>query len=243
MLTEEESTRYNRQIIMEAFGEEGQEKLRKSRVVIAGAGGLGSPVATYLAAAGIGHIRIIDRDKVELSNLNRQILHWEENVGQPKTDSAINKLNRLNHSVTIEGVQETINQDNAAQLIAGFDAVVDALDNLPSKHLLNKVALEQCIPFFHGAVYGLEGRAMTVIPGRTACLRCLQKGAIPGNNFPVIGVTPGVIGCLQAAEVIKYITGIGELLTDRYLIFNGLSMKFTEMEISRDPDCEHCGYE
>ncbi len=242
MLTEKELQRYDRQIMIYGFGEEGQEKLKKARVFIAGAGGLGSPTAIYLAAAGIGTIRMADHDTVELSNLNRQVLHWDENIGGRKAESAVAKLQKLNPDVRIEAIAETLTEANASQLVADSDLIVDAMDNLPTRYLLNKTAIEKGIPFFHGAVYGFEGRAMTVIPGKSACLNCVYHGVtVPKEKFPVIGVTPAVIGCIQATEVIKYITGLGELLTDRLLNYDALRMKFTEFKINRDPDCEHCG--
>ena len=242
MLTRDELERYDRQIMIRGIGEEGQEKLKQAKVVIAGGGGLGSPVSIYLAVAGVGTIRIVDRDKVELSNLNRQILHWDRDVGRNKVDSAVEKLAQLNPHVRIEPVAETINQDNIAALVAGFDVIVDAMDNLPTRYLLNKAAIDNNIPFVHGAVHGLEGRAMTVIPGQTACLRCVYRGLPPEEKFPVIGVTPAVIGCIQATEVIKYIVGIGKLLANRLLVYDGLNMTFTELTVRRNPNCEHCGH-
>jgi molybdopterin/thiamine biosynthesis adenylyltransferase len=242
MLTKEELQRYDRQMMIYGFGEAGQEKLKKAKVFLAGAGGLGSPVAIYLAAAGIGTLRIADHDKVELSNLNRQILHWEENIGKRKTDSAADKLNRLNSNIKIKTISETITEANVLKLVGDSDLIVDAMDNLPTRYLLNRAAIEKGIPFFHGAVYGFEGRVMTVLPGKTACLNCLYHGAsVPKEKFPVIGVTPAVIGCVQATEVIKYIVGLGELLTDRLLNYDALQMKFSEFKISRDPNCEVCG--
>jgi len=240
MLTTDELERYDRQIMIEGFGEEGQEKLKRAKVIIAGAGGLGSPVSLYLLAAGVGVMRIVDHDRVELSNLNRQVLHWDEDIGKSKIDSALEKLKRLNQGVKIEAIEEMITETNVLQLVADFDLIVDAMDNLPTRYVLNKAALERNIPFFHGAVYGFEGRAMTIIPGQTACLRCLYRGVIPQEKFPVIGVTPAVIGCIQATEVIKYIVGIGELLTNRLLIYDGLNLKFTELKLKKDPNCEHC---
>lgn len=241
MLTGDELERYHRQIMIREIGEEGQAKLKQAKVFIAGAGGLGSPIATYLTAAGIGVIRLVDHDSVELSNLNRQVLYWAEDVGKMKTQSATEKLKRLNQEVEIEAVVETINEANISQLVYGFDLIVDALDNFPTRYLLNKVALEKNIPFFHGAIHGFEGRALTAIPGETACLMCVYRGATAVREFPVIGVTPAVIGCIQAAEVIKYIVGIGQLLTNRLLIFDGLNMKFIEVMVKKDPRCEHCG--
>ena len=240
MLNEDEQKRYDRQIMIKGIGEDGQEKLKKARVIIAGSGGLGSPIAMYLAAAGVGTIRIVDHDKVELSNLNRQVLHWDKDIGRLKVDSSYEKLQQLNRNIRIEAVNETINEDTILPLVDGFDLIVDAMDNLPTRYLLNKAAIDNNIPFVHGAVYGFEGRAMTVIPGKSACLRCVYRGFIPPENFPVIGVTPAVIGCVQATEVIKFILGIGRLLTDRLLVYDGLNMKFTELTVTRDPDCEHC---
>ncbi len=242
MLTEREFQRYDRQIMLYGFGEEGQEKLKKAKVFIAGAGGLGSPIALYLAAAGAGTIRIADRDKVELSNLNRQVLYHDEDIGKGKAKSAAEKLEKLNPDIKIEAIAETITDANAAQLVGDSDLIVDAMDNLPTRYLLNKTAIDKKIPFFHGAVYGFEGRAMTVIPGKSACLNCIYHGATaPSEKFPVIGITPAVIGCIQAAEVIKYITGLGELLTGRLLNFDAIKMTFNEFRVKRDPDCEHCG--
>jgi len=242
MLTVDELERYDRQIMLREIGKEGQEKLKRARVFIAGAGGLGSPAAIYLTAAGIGNMRIVDHDKVELSNLNRQVLHWDEDRGRSKADSAANKLTMLNPDVEIEAIQETITEANLAHLLAGFDLIVDAMDNLPTRYLLNKAALEHNIPFFHGAIYGFEGRVMTIIPHKTACLRCVYRGVIPEEKFPVIGVTPAVIGSIQATEVIKYILGIGELLTNKLLNYDALSMEFTQFTVKKDPHCEHCGH-
>jgi len=242
MLTTEERDRYDRQIMIRGFGEEGQEKLKRAKVIIAGSGGLGSPIAIYLAAAGVGTIRIVDHDRVELSNLNRQILYWDKDIGRNKVDSATEKLSQLNQGVKIEPVGETITEANVSRLVAGFDLIVDAMDNLPTRYLLNKAAIENHIPFVHGAVHGLEGRATTIIPGKTACLRCIYRGLPPQEKFPVIGVTPAVIGCIQATEAIKYIVGIGEPLTNRLLVYDGLNMKFTELTVKRDPNCENCGH-
>ena len=242
MLTEEERERYDRQIRIREIGEEGQEKLKRAKVIIAGSGGLGSPAAIYLAVAGVGTIGIVDYDRVELSNLNRQILHWDKDIGRSKIDSAIEKLSQLNQGVKIEAMEETINEANISRLVAGFDLIVDGLDSLPTRYLLNRAAIENNIPFIHGTVYGFEGRAMTIIPGKTACLKCVYRGLIPPGKCPAIGVIPAVIGCIQATEVIKYIMGIGKLLTNRLLVYDGLTMKFTELTVKRDPNCEHCGH-
>jgi molybdopterin-synthase adenylyltransferase len=241
MLTPEEKQRYDRQIVIQGIGEAGQEKIKKARVVIAGAGGLGSPIALYLTAAGIGTLRIIDNDKVELSNLNRQILHGDKDIGKAKTASAYDKLTKLNKNVILETIHITIDESNVAQLTEGFDMIVDAMDNIPTRFLLNKAAVRHKVPFIHGAVSGMEGRAMTVIPGKSACLKCVYHASPPKTKFPVLGTTPAVIGAIEATEVIKYITGIGTLLTDRLLIYDGLNMTFTELKVVRNVNCEHCG--
>jgi len=241
MLTPKELERYDRQIMIGEIGQERQEKLKRSRVLIAGAGGLGSPIATYLAAAGVGMIRVIDHDHVSLSNLNRQVLHWEEDLGSRKVDSARTKLRNLNSEVEVEAIAETITERNVSRLVDGCDGIVDAMDNLPSRYILNRCAIEKRIPFFHGAIHGFEGRAMTVIPGETACLRCMYRGPVPQVKFPVIGVTPAVIGSIQATEVIKYLLGIGRLLTNRLLIYDGLKITFSEFIINKNPSCDHCG--
>ena len=233
--------RYDRQIIIEGFGEAGQRRLEKASVFIAGAGGLGSPVALYLAAAGIGRLRIVDRDTVDLSNLNRQILHGDNDLGRNKVASAKDRLLGVNQDIRVEAIEAEINEKTVHSLLDDCDLIVDALDNFPARYLLNRVALKKGIPFFHGAVYGFEGRAMTVMPGKSACFRCLYKKGPSRSRFPVIGVAPAVIGSVQATEVIKYLVGIGDLLTDRLLVYDGLSMVFTEMKLKRDLDCEDCG--
>ncbi len=241
MLTPDERERYDRQILIEEIGLEGQEKLKRSRVAIAGVGGLGSPAAYYLTAAGIGRIRLIDRDRVSLSNLNRQILHWEEDIGKKKVDSAITKLRNLNRMVEVEPIDEEITEGNIHQLMDGVEAIVDAMDNLPTRFILNRCAIEKRIPFFHGAVRSFEGRAMTILPGKSACLRCLYRGPIPEEKFPVIGVAPAIIGSILATEVVKYLLGIGQLLTNRLLMYDGLEAIFTEFTVHRNPECDHCG--
>ena len=242
MLTPSERERYDRQIMIGEIGQEGQEKLKRSRVVIAGAGGLGSPIALYLTAAGIGRIRMIDHDQVALSNLNRQVLHWEEDIGRKKVDSARTKLRNLNSD---GGDRSDLRDHDGRQcfpsLLDGCDVIVDAMDNLPARYILNRCAIEKNIPFFHGAVNGFEGRVMTILPGERACLRCMYRGPVPQEKFPVIGVAPAVIGSIQATEVIKYLVGIGKLLTNRLLIYDGLKVTFSEFAVNKNPNCDHCG--
>ena len=241
MLSEEELERYDRQIRLHGFGTAGQMKLKKLRVFIAGIGGLGSPVLSYLAVAGIGSISLVDSDTVELSNLNRQILHWNKDIGNKKADSARDKLLEMNPNVKIRNLTEVIAEDNASSLIGDSDLIVDCMDNFETRYLLNRVALEKEIPLFHGAVYGFEGQATTIIPRKTPCLRCIFPEAPPKEVFPVVGVTPGVIGCIQSMEVIKYAIGVGSLITNRLLVFDGIDMEFMNIEIRKNPKCPECG--
>jgi molybdopterin-synthase adenylyltransferase len=205
MLSRRELDRYKRQIML--FGEEGQERLKKANLFIAGAGGLGSPISIYLAVAGVGTITLVDRDVVELTNLNRQILHYDKDIGKTKTASAEEKLTALNPDITIKVIETTIDESNAAKLVGNADGIIDAMDNFPTRYVLNNTAIEKNIPFFHGAIRGLYGQATTIIPGKTACLQCIFPKAPPKEVFPVVGVTPAFIGMVQATEVLKYLTG------------------------------------
>jgi len=240
MLTDDEKKRYTRQILLEEIGEPGQEKLKAARILVAGAGGIGSAVLNCLAAAGIGRIHIVDCDTVEMSNLNRQILHWQKDIGRKKTDSAAEKLQAINPDIDVVVMHATISKDNILDLASGVNGIVDAMDNMPARYILNEAAVKMRIPFFHGAVYGFEGRAMTVLPGKTACLRCLYRGPVEREIFPVLGTAPAMIGAVQACEVIKYLVGAGRLLTDRMLTIDGLTMNASEFKIHRNPNCEHC---
>jgi len=209
---------------------------------VAGLGGLGSPASIYLAAAGVGHITIIDAERVERSNLNRQVLHWEPDIGQSKVKSASEKLRAINSSIKVDGIFVKINSENVDQLIKRADVVVDGTDNYQTRYLLNETCVRNRIPFIHGAVEGLVGQVMTILPGKGPCLRCAIPKEPPKKPvFPVLGATPGVIGCLQAVEAIKLIVGVGKPLVGRMLIFNGTDMTFDEMKVNRDPDCRVCG--
>lgn len=243
MLTENELERYDRQILIDGFGREGQEKLKKAKVFIAGTGGLGSITSTYLTAAGVGVIRIADDDVVELSNLNRQILHWTPDIGKKKVASAREKLEQLNPEVSVEIMENTIDEDNILDLVGDSHLIVDAMDNFPTRYLLNRASLEKNIPLFYGAVHGFTGEMTTIIPGKGPCLRCIFPKAPPEEKFPVIGVTPAIIGCIQATEAIKYIVGIGTLLENKLLIWDGMHSSLTEIEVKKNPQCEECaGY-
>jgi molybdopterin-synthase adenylyltransferase len=238
MLSQDEQERYRRQIML--FGQTGQERLKSARIVIAGAGGLGCPVATYLAVAGVGHLRIIDHDEVERTNLNRQILHWDKDIGIAKTESAGEKLMAINPDIEIETARVTIDEVTAPGLVRDADAIVDAMDNYPTRYLLNRMACKFGIPLFHGAIRGFDGQATTVIPGKTACLSCIFPKAPPKEIFPVIGVTPGIIAMIQANEVLKFLLGTGELLENRLLVWDGLRSVLENIQVERDPSCTEC---
>jgi molybdopterin/thiamine biosynthesis adenylyltransferase len=239
-LTEYDLARYGRQIML--FGKDAQRRLKATGVFVGGAGGLGSPVCTYLAVAGIGRLRLVDFDKAELSNLNRQILHWDEDLGKLKVESAREKLTRINPSIEIEVFSEKIDESSVDSLVGEADGIVDCLDNFSTRYLLNRAAIRRRIPFFHAAIYGLEARVITFVPGETACFRCLfHEGPPPSGAFPVVGAAPGLAASIQVMEVIKYFTGHGSLLKDRLLIFDGETAGFREFKLSRDPDCPDCG--
>lgn len=240
MLTDEERERYDRQIRLPGFGVEGQEKLKRARVLVAGVGALGTAVSAYLAVAGVGCLRIVDGDVVELSNLNRQILHWARDIGRKKTRSAGEKLGEMNASIEVEATAERITRDNVIRLTHGCDAIVDAVDNYDTRYLLNRAALETGIPFLHGGVHGWEGMATTIVPGETACLRCIFSEPPPVATVPVLGSVAGVVACLQAIEAVKYITGTGELLANRLVVFDGSGLRFREVKLRRDPTCVDC---
>lgn len=222
------------------FGEEGQERLKKSNLFIAGAGGLGSPISIYLAVAGVGTITLVDMDVVELTNLNRQILHFDKDIGKTKTSSAEEKLTALNPDITVKVIETTIDESNASKLVGNADGIIDGMDNFPTRYVLNETAIEKNIPFFHGAIRGLYGQATTIIPGKTACLRCIFPKAPPKEVFPVVGVTPGFIGMVQATEALKFLTGTGQLLTNRLLLWDGLTSQVEEVCVDRDPACPTC---
>jgi molybdopterin-synthase adenylyltransferase len=226
---------------MMLFGDEGQERLKKAHIVIAGAGGLGSPVSLYLAVAGIGTITIIDMDVIDQTNLNRQILHTDRDIGKKKTESAEEKLTAINQDITVHAIDARIDETNAAWLVGSADGIVDAMDNYPTRYLLNEVAITKRIPLFHGAIRGFYGQATTIIPGQTPCLKCIFPKAPPKEVFPVVGATPGVIGTVQATEVIKYFLQSGDILTSRIFIWDGLAGRAEEIAAERIPCCPACG--
>lgn len=232
--------RYIRQIPV--IGEEGQERLARATVLIAGAGGLGSPAAMYLAAAGVGRLVVVDYDQVEESNLNRQVLHWAKDIGTRKVDSAREKLTALNPSITVSAVCERLDDKNIGKFVKEADLVIDALDNFSTRLIVNTAAFKEHIPFIHGAIRGFHGQATTMLSGKTACLQCLYGPAPPTEDqTPVLGVTAGVIALVQAGEAIKYLTGTGDLLANRLFIWDGLTSRSDEITIAPAPSCPLCG--
>lgn len=242
MLTENDFIRYKRQISYTDLGEEGQEKLKKSHVVVAGLGGLGTPASLYLACAGIGHITLLDCDHVELSNLNRQILYYEEDIGEKKPFSAAQKLAKLNPSIKVTPVFGKITEDNVRNIIKGANVVIDGMDNFETRFILNKACVAEGIPLIHGGVYGLFGEITTIIAGKTPCLACIFPEVPPKKGAsPVFGVTPALIAILQVTETIKLLAGFGHLLTGRMLYINSDTMDFTFQNLVKNPNCEVCG--
>jgi adenylyltransferase/sulfurtransferase len=245
--TESQIERYSRQIILREIGGEGQKKILNAKVVIIGAGGLGSPAAYYLAAAGVGKIGIVDSDKADLSNIQRQILHFTKDVGRLKTESAQEKLTAINPDCEVVLHITRINAKNVLDIIGEYDAVINGSDNFPTRYLINDACVINKIPLFEGAVIGFSGQVMTIIPGKTACYRCLYEEPPPPGLIPscqeagVLGTIPGVIGLIQATEVVKWILGKGKLLTNRVLIYSALEMEFTELPLKRNEKCPVCG--
>ncbi len=239
--TEEELKRYNRQMMMEGWGEETQRKIKKATVFIAGAGGLGSPVSIYLAVAGVGNIRICDFDSPDWSNLNRQILHNHNRIGTNKAVSAKQTLEEMNPHITITAFPEKIVAENVDDLVGSADLILDCMDNFPTRYLLNESALRKKIPMVHGSIWGLDGRLTFIQSPATPCLQCYFPESPPKEVFPVLGATPGVIGTLQAMEALKYLSGIGTPLRGKLLVWSGQDMSFRTFKGFRDPHCPACG--
>ena len=239
-LSEYDRVRYQRQIMIPGFGERAQLRLKSATALIAGLGGLGSPLALYLAAAGVGHLKLVDMDDVELSNLNRQVLHWDEDVGKAKVTSASQKVRKINPTTRVDGFDLAIDDKNVFELTKNCDVILDAMDNFAVRYVLNAAAVAHRVPLIHGAVYGYEGRLANVVPGKTACLECIYPHAPPREVFPVLGTTPGVIALLQATEAIKSLTGTGVVLENEMLIYDGETMSFDKVRVSRNPQCKSC---
>jgi adenylyltransferase/sulfurtransferase len=240
-LTPEERERYHRQLILPDWGAKAQRALKRSCVFIAGAGGLGSPVALYLAAAGVGTLRICDSGKVELSNLNRQILHGVDRIGANKALSAVATLQAVNPTVEVVPLDDTITAASAASLIGESDLMIDCLDNFNTRYILNDHAVKSGLPLVHAGVNGFCGQLTFIHPPHTACLACLVAEAPPPGTFPILGAAAGAVGCLEALEALKYLTGSGELSKGRLLFFDGESLEVQEVRFDKDPECSVCG--
>lgn len=240
-LSEAEMERYDRQMRIQGWGVKGQLKLRKAKVVVAGAGGLGCAAALYLAAAGVGHITIVDRERVELSNLNRQVLHWTADVGKFKGVSIAEKLRELNPQIRVEGVPREITQDNARRLIEGFDVVVDCLDNWQTRFALNDACIRLDVPLVHAGVHSWFGQIITIMPKKGPCLRCILPETPPEKErFPILGMTAGTLGLLEALEVCKLITGLGVPLVGRMLHLDLENMTVQQIKVEKRTDCPVC---
>ena len=246
-LTDMQIERYSRHIILEEIGGEGQEKLLASKVLIIGAGGLGSPIALYLGAAGVGTIGIVDGDTVNLSNLQRQVIHHTEDLGSNKVDSAKLRIASINPDVEVKTYKKFVKADNIREIIRDYDFVIDGTDNFGTKFLINDACYFEGKPFSHAGILRFNGQLMTVLPGRSACYRCVFNSPPPANavlscsRAGVLGAIAGTIGSLQAAEAVKYLLGIGELLTDSLLTYDALTMNFRRVQVGRNDDCPLCG--
>lgn len=246
-LSSEQKARYKRNIILPGVGEEGQLKLLKAKVLLVGAGGLGSPAAYYLAAAGVGTIGLVDADTVDISNLQRQILHRTADIGRPKVLSAREKLKDLNPELNIEALPARFSEDIAGDLVDRYDIVIDCTDNFDTRYIINETCLSHNKPFVYGGVLSFAGQVMTILPGRGPCFRCLYREA-PKANVPgcaelgILGAVPGIIGTLQATEAVKYIVGLGDLLVGRLMTYDALSATFFEVPLGADTDCPSCGH-
>lgn len=239
MLSPEEEEQFIRQIPI--IGETGQERLRNASVLVAGAGGLGTTIALHCAFAGFGTIRIIDCDTIERSNLNRQILYRQNDIGKDKATIAAERIRGVTPFLKSEAAHTIVTEENAGELASGMDVVIDAMDNYPARYILADAAEEHTIPFVHGAIDGFYGQVATIIPGKSACMRCIVPHPPPMNKVPALSATAGVIGSIQVTEAVKYIVSTGTLLTDKILMWDGLQGEMALIHISPLRDCPHCG--
>lgn len=245
-LTIEQHNRYCRNTLLSGFGEAGQRKMLASSVLLVGTGGLGSPAAYYLAAAGTGRIGLVDGDAVEVSNLQRQILHTTPDVGKAKVRSAREKLEALNPGIRIDTYDEILNGENAASLIHNYDFILDCTDNFHVRYLINQTCIKLKKPFVYGGVLAWAGQLFTILPGEAPCFRCVFRqdppdGAPSTTTEGILGAVAGVIGVLQAAEAVKYLLGLGDLLVGRMLVYDALGATFFEVPLNRDDACPDCG--
>ncbi len=247
VLSKEQIARYSRQLILPEIGVKGQGRLRSASVLVVGAGGLGCPAALYLAAAGVGSIGLVDREAVALSNLHRQVLHTTDRVGQPKAASAKTSLEALNPEISVTAIQESLTAENARRLLAPYALVLDGSDNFSTRYLINDACVLLDKPLVHGGVVRVRGQVMTILPKRSACLRCVfpeppAPGAIPGcQEAGVLGTAAGILGSLMAHEALKVLLDLGEPLADRLLVFDGTTSRWREVPVRRDLSCAVCG--
>jgi molybdopterin/thiamine biosynthesis adenylyltransferase/rhodanese-related sulfurtransferase len=247
LLPPSQQARYSRHLLLPEVGAAGQQRLLSSKVLLVGAGGLGSPVALYLAAAGVGTLGIVDSDVVDVTNLQRQIVHNTDRLGQGKADSTRQTLARLNPDIEVIPIAERLTADNVLELVDGYDVVVDGADNFPTRYLVNDASLHAGVPVVHGSVFRFEGQASVFLPYDGPCYRCLFPAPPPPELAPscaeagVLGVLPGIIGSIQAAETIKILLGIGQPLAGRLLLYDALDQEFREVQLRRNPDCPACG--
>jgi molybdopterin/thiamine biosynthesis adenylyltransferase/rhodanese-related sulfurtransferase len=245
-LTREQRERYSRHLLVPEIGLEGQTKLLNAKVLLLGAGGLGSPTALYLAAAGVGTLGIVDDDEVDLSNLQRQVIHTTDRIGVPKVDSAEESVKAINPDVNVVKYRTRIDASNIMEIIEGYDVIVDGVDNFPTRYLLNDATVRLGIPVVSASILGFDGQLSVFAPGAGPCYRCLYRVPPPAELAPscgangVLGVLPGTMGLLQATEVIKLVTGAGEPLIGRLLLYEALGATFTELKVRRDPECPIC---
>ncbi len=247
MFSEEQIERYSRHIILKEVGVKGQKKLLNSRVLIIGVGGLGAPAALYLAAAGIGTLGIADADSVDMSNLQRQVIHHTADIGTPKVLSGMKKMAAINPDIRIVPYQTWVKAENILDIIRDYDFIIDGSDSFATKFLINDACVLSGKPYSHCGVLGFSGQTMTVLPGESACCRCIFHEPPPPDATPtcaqagVLGVLPGLFGTIQATEAIKYLLGKGELLTNRLLFLDALEMRFQELNLERNTNCALCG--
>ena len=245
-LTPQQVQRFSRHIIMPQVGSIGQRKLMDASVLLIGAGGLGSPLAMYLAAAGVGKIGIVDFDDVDITNLHRQLLHGHDDIGRPKVDSAEDTIREINPDAEIVKIAKHINSENAMEIAEEFDILIDGTDNFPTRYLINDLGVLMDKPVIHGSIFMFDGQVTTFLPGQ-GCYRCLYPAPPPPGMVPscaeagVLGVLPGIIGSLMATEAIKLILGIGKPLVNRLLMVDALDMDMRTVKIRKDPNCPACG--
>jgi molybdopterin/thiamine biosynthesis adenylyltransferase/rhodanese-related sulfurtransferase len=245
-LSAEQKDRYSRHVLLPEIGLEGQLKLLDAKVLLLGAGGLGSPTALYLAAAGVGTLGVVDDDVVDVSNLQRQVIHKTGDVGVPKVDSAERAIKELNPDVNVNKYQTRLDASNIMEIVEGYDVIVDGVDNFPTRYLLNDATVRLGIPVVSASILGFDGQLSVFAPHEGPCYRCLYPTPPPAELAPscgangVLGVLPGVMGLLQAVEVVKLVTGAGEPLIGRLLLYDALSTNFTELKVRRDPECPIC---